>query len=128
MVCAEAPIRGYRRDVPIDLDPLGEAPHEGRKAAVGCVDDEPARLPVTGGAVRVGDTGRHGRETARAERDRLVFGTDLEGELTFQYVEGLGVPVDVWARHAFTTRPGAKGDAEAIALYEDAAPAGVAVS
>lgn len=128
MVCGKAPVRGYRRDVPIDPGALGEASHEGGKAAVGCVDDEPACLPVAGGAVRVGDTGRHGNEAAGAERDRLAFGAHLEGELTFQYVEGLGVPMDVWARHAFATRPGAIGDAEALALYEDAAPAGVAVS
>ncbi len=43
----------------------------------------------------------HGDESAGAGCDRLAFGSDLEDEVPFQNVEGLGVLVDVAARHGF---------------------------
>ena len=43
----------------------------------------------------MGDAGRHGNEPAGTDRDRLVFGADLEGELPGENVEGLRVLVDV---------------------------------
>jgi hypothetical protein len=53
------------------------------------VDDEPARRPVVGAAVRVRHAGWHRDEAAGTDRARLALGPDLEGELRLENVEGL---------------------------------------
>ncbi len=67
------------------------------------------------------DAGRQGDEAAGADCDRLALSSDLEAELAFEHVEGLGVPVEVWAGHALAA--GAAGSREAEVLARDEATA-----
>jgi hypothetical protein len=61
----EAAVARDRCDVPIDVDLVADAAHEGGEAAaVVGVDDQPAGLVVAGGAVTVCDAGWCGDEAA----------------------------------------------------------------
>jgi hypothetical protein len=73
-----------------------------------------------GGSIGVGDTRRHGDKAAGSDGDRLEFGSDLEGELPFENVEGLGVPVDVWVGHTFACWAAGAGEAEVLVCEEEA--------
>jgi len=104
------------------LDTFPDASHEGGEAAVGCVDCEPARGAVAGGAEGVGDLRWDGDESAGGDRDRLGLAPDLEGQLALEYIEGVGVlVVSVRAGYLFARRvPGAR-DRHFFASDEDAA-------
>jgi hypothetical protein len=86
-------VAGDWGDVPVDLDTVPDASHEGGEAAIGCLDGEPARGAVAGGAEGVGDLRWDGDESAGGDRDRLGFAPDLEGQLALEDVEGVGVLV-----------------------------------
>ena len=116
VVCGEAAVSGDRCDVPLDVDAVADAAHEGREAAVAGVDDEPACRLAAGGAERVREAGWRGDEAAGADGDLLALGSDLEGEPAFENVEGLGVLVDVWVGHAFARCAAGIGEAEVLRL------------
>jgi hypothetical protein len=68
----------------------------------------------------VSDAGRGGDEAAGADRDALAFGSDLKRELALEHVEGLGVPVNVWACHVLAWCAARTGEAEVLACDEEA--------